>query len=103
MINNRLWLGLLVSATSAYAEPFPQADQTHGQKLHQQHCQACHSRRFGGDGSEMYLRLDRKVHSIAALEQQLTRCTTQLKLEWFPDDERDVAAYLNHRFYQLSR
>lgn len=94
-----LLLGLV--ALPARADPFPSADVSLGHQMHRQHCVACHVRQVGGDGSDLYLRLDRRVETPSALRQQLTTCTTQLRLGWFPDDEEHVAGFLNRHFYRF--
>jgi mono/diheme cytochrome c family protein len=93
--------GLLL-AGSAWAEPFAGADPVQGQALHAKHCVACHSAQFGGpDGANAYLRADHKVKSASALAQRITVCTTMLKLELFPEDELNIAGYLNSRYYKF--
>lgn len=91
---------LLVNA--AWAEPFAGADLVQGQRLHSQHCITCHARQFGGvEGDNAYLRPDHKVKSANALSQQITFCTSMLKLELFPEDELNLAGYLNNRYYKF--
>ena len=41
------------------------------------------------------------MNTVAELAQQLTRCTTMLKLDLFPEDEENIAAYLNKHYYKL--
>ena len=94
--------GLLLSAGVRAAEPFAGADPVQGQALHAKHCVACHSAQFGGpEGSNAYLRSDHKVKSASALAQRITVCTTMLKLELFPEDELNIAGYLNSRYYKF--
>lgn len=93
---------LLVLSTAGMANPFPEADPAHGKTLHAETCVACHEKDFGGeDGSAIYLRPDRRVNTLSALKSQLTACTTQLSLDLFPEDEADVGAYLNNRYYKF--
>lgn len=73
-----------------------------GEKLvADKNCAACHQRLIGGDGSKLYLRGDRKVKTLPQLHAQVSFCSTQLKTGWFPEDEEDVVAWLNHRYYQF--
>lgn len=97
-----LFAPLLALATAAGAEPFPQADLAVGKKLHAEQCVACHARKFGGvDGSDIYTRFERRVTTPSALAQQITFCTTQLKLDLFPEDENHIAGYLNSHYYKF--
>ena len=73
-----------------------------GEKLvTEKNCAACHQRLIGGDGSKLYLRSDRKVKSLSQLHAQVSFCSSQLKTGWCPEDEEDVVAWLNHRYYQF--
>lgn len=94
-------LGLLALG-AARAEPFAEARLLDGQALHGKHCITCHIQRFGGpEGSNIYTRADRKVKSPGALTQQITFCTTMLKLDLFPEDELNIAGYLNGQYYKF--
>ena len=89
-------------AVPASAAPFADADMNAGERMHAEYCVACHTQRFGGeDGSAIYTRSDRRVNTVAELAQQLTRCTTMLKLDLFPEDEENIAAYLNKHYYKF--
>lgn len=93
--------GLLFSA-GAVADPFPDADLAEGHEFHETMCVACHVERFGGErGSHIYTRDGRRVTSADGLLQQLTACTTMLNLDLFPDDEYQIAGYLNKHFYKF--
>ncbi|MBK1720645.1 c-type cytochrome [Thiocystis violacea] len=62
--------------------------------LYQENCTKCH-------GSEVYTREDRKVTSYDGLVRQVQRCELSLQLTWFDDDIKNVADYLNQRFYHF--
>jgi mono/diheme cytochrome c family protein len=95
-------VSVLILAGSALAEPFPKADPKAGGKLFADaKCMACHAQRFGGDGSGIFTRPERKVKSADALLKQIRACVTQLNVQWFPDEEEHVAAYLNQRYYKF--
>ena len=64
-------------------------------------CETCHVSKFGGDGSLIYTRKDRRVTTLAKLQPQVSRCSTDLNLGLFPDDEAAIAAYLNTRHYKF--
>ncbi|EGV16943.1 c-type cytochrome [Thiocapsa marina] len=82
-------LGL--GSVSAQTQPSENAES-----LYEENCLSCH-------GSEIYTRDGRMVTSPDGLERQVQRCETALGLRWFDEDIKDVAAYLNHHFYQFER
>ena len=93
---------MLASATATLAAPFPKADPAAGQKLYDEaKCSACHAQRFGGDGRSAYTRSDRRVKNPDALAKQVRACVTQLNVQWFDDEQENVAAYLNQRYYKF--
>ena len=97
---------LLATAASAVAQqpaPFAKGDVQLGQKLVDKDCQSCHASKFGGDPDAIYLRKDHRVKSASQLLSQVTMCNTQLNSGFFPDDEKDVAAYLNQHYYHFKQ
>lgn len=64
-------------------------------------CEACHVRKVGGDGSTIYTRADRRVTTKSKLLPQVERCSAELNLGLFPDDEAAIAAYLNATHYKF--
>jgi hypothetical protein len=93
---------LLALPLAVHADPFPDADHAAGKDMHTRMCVECHERSFGGeDGSAIYLRPDRRITTPSALSQQVTTCTTMLKLDLFPEDEHHLAGYLNKRYYKF--
>jgi cytochrome c2 len=89
-------------ANAALAAPFPKADPAVGAKLfNEAKCNGCHAQRLGADGSSIYTRPDHKVKSADALLKQVRACATQLNVQWFPDEEEHVAAYLNEKYYKF--
>lgn len=80
-----------IATASAFAAPSERAES-----LHEANCLSCH-------GSEIYTREGRLITSIDALERQVQRCETALGLRWFDEEIKDVAAYLNDRFYRFGR
>lgn len=72
-----------------------------GKPLHDKQCVACHAQKFGGDGSKMYTRADRRIGSLAALQQRVAACSAQTNAGWFPEDEENVAAWLNQQYYKF--
>lgn len=96
-----LALGLM--APMAHAEPFAQGDAGIGKQLVEKHCISCHAGSFGGDGSGIYTREDRKVKNAQGLLQQIRTCNTNIGLQWFEDDEQNVARYLNQNYYHFDQ
>ena len=92
---------LIALPLTATAAPFAKGDAKAGEKLHQQQCAGCHIGRFGGDGSKIYTRADRRVKSAASLAQQITTCNANLGNNLFPDDEANLGAFLNKTYYKF--
>ena len=70
------------------------ADPNHGRKLYEINCNACHT-------TNVHWRDKRLVDSWTSLLQQVNRWQSNSGQRWEPADTRDVAAYLNERFYHL--
>ena len=95
-------MAALMLAGAAGAEPFPKGDAKAGAKLMEDaKCMACHAQRFGGDGSRIFTRPERRVKNADALLKQVRACVIQLGVQWFPEDEENVAAHLNQRYYRF--
>ncbi len=81
---------------------FAKADIAAGKLLHQENnCTACHQQRTGKNDTDFYTRMDRKVKTQEKLISQIAYCSSQLNLSFFPEDELNIAAYLNDSFYKL--
>jgi hypothetical protein len=94
---------LTLSATLAHADPFAQGDAKIGKQMVDKNCIACHAASFGGDGSGIYTREDRKIKDAKGLIQQIRNCNTNLGLKWFEDEELHVASYLNKNYYKFEK
>ncbi len=94
---------ILLSVTvTAQATPFAKGDAATGKKIFDQHkCNSCHISKLGGDGNAMFTRAERKVKTPASLATQITRCSTNLGLMLFEEDEAHLGAYLNKNFYKF--
>lgn len=94
---------ILLTVTSlSQATPFDKGNADAGKKIFDQHkCNSCHASMLGGDGSAMFTRAERKVKTPAALLAQVTRCSTNLGLMLFEEDEENIAAYLNKNYYKF--
>lgn len=95
-----LLLTLLIGA-AAQAAPFDKGDIDNGKTLHGRYCVSCHMAQFGGDGSKIYTRADRRIRSAPSLAQQITTCNANVGSKLFPEDEIDVGAYLNKTWYKF--
>lgn len=85
------------------AEPaiFKGADLKLGEQLIAEHkCAACHVRRVGGDGSDIYNPRGR-INTAAFLRGMVEQCNTELNLGMFPEDVTAVAAVLNRDHYKF--
>lgn len=103
-MNNRLIALLILLSLSAASEatPFAKGDADKGKKTFDQHkCNSCHASMLGGDGSAMFTRADRKIKTPEALSTQIMRCSTNLGLMLFEDDEENIGAYLNKNYYKF--
>lgn len=94
-----LLVGLLLG--SAGVAPVQAADAKIGKKLVEKSCMACHVSMFGGDGTRIYTRPDRKVKNMRQLMSQVRVCNTNVGAGWMPEDEAHVAAYLNDTYYRF--
>ena len=92
---------ILLLPLAAAAAPFPKGDPKVGKKLHDAKCISCHQRLAGGDGSDIYKRIDRKINTPQALLQRVAACNAQVNAGWFPEDEEHAAAYLNQQYYKF--
>ena len=92
------------AVSTAHAEPFANANVAQGEKLYTQlRCAACHAERMMGSASAMYTRTDRKVHNSAQLLTFTQGCVTNLNQDLFPEEVRDIAAYLNRTYYHFKK
>ena len=81
---------------------FASADANAGKAMHvQNNCAACHQQLTEKNEAAFYTRADRKVSTQEKLVAQVAACSTQLKLNLFPEDELNIAAYLNREYYKL--
>lgn len=73
-----------------------------GKALHaKNNCAACHQQRSSLDEAAYYRRPGRKIASREKLIAQVETCDTTLQLGLFPEEVRDIAAYLNTTHYRL--
>lgn len=91
-----LMLALLGVPPALAAEP------SQGERLHAAHCTSCHIERYGGDGSEMYRRANRLIHSRSELDQRVAFCNKMVKAGLSADDEKAIGNYLNQHYYKFA-
>ncbi len=91
-----LLLGGLVGLSQA-------ADIERGRQLQMENCVQCHAAMYGGDGTTIYVREDRRIDSKAALIKQVKRCKNSMGLPWPTDQIDDLIAYLNQTFYHFKK
>jgi hypothetical protein len=97
-------LALLACSGVAMGDPlFPGGNPETGKQLVEKYCTSCHARSFGGDGSGIYTREDRRVKTAKGLITQIRTCNTNLGLKWFEEEEMHVASYLNSAYYKFTR
>lgn len=94
-------LSLTMLATAAHAGPFAKGDPKSGKTLHDKACISCHAGMFGGDGSGIYTRTDRKIQDAGQLAARIAGCNANTGAGWFPGDEVHVGAYLNQQYYKF--
>jgi cytochrome c553 len=108
-MSRRAWWGIAaalgaagVALAQGAPKPYASGDAAAGRALAQKDCVACHARMFDGDATRMYTRPDHKVRTPAQLMAQVQVCNTQLSLSYFPDDEANVAAFLDREHYRFA-
>ena len=52
--------------------------------------------------SKAHIRIGHKVRSVSDLNMWVSRWSTELKLQWKPDDIDAVVDYLNKRYYKFT-
>lgn len=91
----------LISVPALAAEPWGNADPKAGKERHDKACISCHAGIYGGDGSKMYTRDGRLLSTQLGILKRVAFCNSQVKAGWFPEEEAEVAAYLNQQYYHF--
>ncbi|MEW5943967.1 MAG: cytochrome c [Pseudomonadota bacterium] len=94
---------LLLAAMPLHADPFENGDPKIGKTLVEKSCTACHVSMFGGDGSKIYTRPNRKIKTAQQLIARMRVCNTNAGAGWFPEEEMHAAAYLNQAYYHFKQ
>jgi hypothetical protein len=93
---------LLASHTAMAQTPaiFKDADFELGRQLiADNNCNACHAKKFGGDGSAIY-RPQGRLTNAGLLRGMVEQCNTTLNLSLFPEEVTAIAAVLNQSYYR---
>jgi cytochrome c553 len=88
---------LLVSvllSSALLAQPALTANSAQGKKLHDANCTKCHN-------TNVYTRPDRKINSLAALNERLVACTHAAQVTLTDDEQKSIVQYLNEQFYKF--
>ncbi|QEA11872.1 hypothetical protein [Comamonas flocculans] len=94
----------LLVAAPAFAqtpEAFKGANPHEGEALvKDRQCDSCHAQKWGNDGRDIY-RPGKLIRDVAQLRKQVSQCNTGLNLNLFPEEETDIAAWLNQSYYHF--
>ena len=94
--------GLVLTSNLALSQiSYAAGDVERGRTLHKENCISCHANAYGGDGTGIYTRADRKIESLDGLRNQVMRCKTALDVPWPEHQIDDVITYLNKSFYKF--
>ena len=84
---------LILLMPSAYAAALP-GDSAEGKRLLDANCMGCHD-------TGIYIRKDRLVGSLNALQKRLGDCSHMAKKEFSATETQNIIKYLNDQFYQF--
>ena len=88
---------LVLLSTGVFASYYT-PDPDNGAFLHGDHCIDCHR----VDNHEaLYTRENRIVQERIRLNGQVSACVQILSLGFFPEEEQDVAEFLNREYYRF--
>ena len=88
---------LLISILLSMAlgiQPALSGDSAEGKKVHDANCTTCHS-------TSVYTRQDRKIKSLAALNERIIACTHAAQVTLTDDEQKSIVQYLNDQFYKF--
>ncbi len=85
----------LLVALSASATDISNRILIDGEVLYTEECQRCH------DNSLVPINDNTSMQSLNDIREQISLCVGVLNIPWFPEDEEDVALYLNHDFFHF--
>jgi cytochrome c553 len=85
---------LLLLSIALLARPVLSADSAQGKKLYDANCTKCHN-------TGVHTRRDRKIQSLAALNEQVTVCTQAAQVKLSDAEQQSIVQYLNEQFYKF--
>ena len=88
-------------ASQAQSDAFPFGDPKIGKQVLEAKCSSCHVQRWGGDGSGVFKRADRKASGTQSLLAWVQKCNAGNKTGLNAEEEESVAAYLNDAYYKF--
>jgi len=91
----------LLSLVPVHAAELQLGDAAKGKIVHDKNCTSCHVSMFGGDGSGIYTRADRRIKSLEGLEGQVAGCSNNTGVNLTKDQINDVVKYLNDEYYKF--
>ena len=94
---------LLFASVPAFGQhdAFPFGDPKAGKQVLEAKCSGCHVARYGGDGSGIFTRQERKAKSTQSLLAWVQRCNANIKTGLSAEEEESVAAWLNEAYYKF--
>lgn len=96
-------LGALLALPAHAEAPWGTIDAHAAQSLHDKACAGCHARMYSGDGSAMYTRDGRQLSTRLEVLQRVAACNSTMNSGWFPEEEANVAGWLNERYYHFKQ
>ena len=76
------------------APPALAGDSAQGKELHDASCTKCHN-------TNVYTRPERKIKSLAALNERVGACTHAAQVTLTDDEQKSIVQYLNEQFYKF--
>jgi len=95
-------LSIAAAVCAQQPAPYAKGNPEQGRAIVDKDCNGCHARQFG-DKDRIYTRADRRVKTPAQLRAQVAYCNSQLGTGYFPEEEDDVAAWLDQRYYHFAK
>jgi cytochrome c553 len=87
---------------TAHAAPFASGNAEAGKKLFDKNqCNSCHAKMVEGGGDAVFTRPEHKVRKADQLVQQMSMCSANTGIQLSAQDEQNIGAYLNQRFYKF--
>ncbi|MDP2806236.1 MAG: cytochrome c [Gallionellaceae bacterium] len=98
----KVFLTLLLLSSTTQAAPFAKGNADIGKKLFDKNnCNSCHAKMVEGGGDAVFTRAEHKVRNADQLVQQMSMCNANTGTHLSAQDEQDIGAYLNKRFYKF--